>query len=130
MARWLDSLAAHVTANGLGTAGADLFVGYMDDLDQVGPISALAPANGQVHEVMGGNGIAVDEPILQLSVRAPLWNDAYDRAMAIRTLIVGIQNQTIQGTYFLRVAPVGTLRDVGRDSKNRQMFTVEFSVWM
>lgn len=129
MARWIDSLYDHIVANGLGVDRVDLYVGVMEDNGQTGPVAALAPMNGLTVETMGDN-LAIDVPNVQLSVRAPSYTDALDRATAIRSLLIGVSNQTVQGTHFLRVAPAGTIRDIGRDQKLRQMFTVEFEVWL
>lgn len=128
MADWVDALALHIAANGLGVAADTLFVGTMIDTDQPGPVVGLGEYKGREVETMGSNG--VDVPMLQIAVRAPSYEDAKTRIAAVRNLLRAITNQTVQGTHFVRVQPDGNPKDVGRDDKGRQQFTADFEVWI
>lgn len=127
---WMQSLKDHLAANGLGTYGVDLFIGTMadDDANRDIPVLALARYKGTTIEV-GGNG-KVDIPMLQLAVRAKDYDQAEERLEAARDLLRQITNQTVQGTYFLRVQPDGTLKDIQRDDRGRQRFTADFEVYL
>lgn len=124
---WIESIANHLTANGLGTQGSTLFIGVMPDTTAT--TTLLTEYDGSLTETFS-SGIALYLPSLQVRVRGGKedYTSPHTRVLAIQTLLSAITNQTVQGTHFLRVRPTGTVIALGQDSNLRFEFTCNFEV--
>lgn len=68
------------------------------------------------------------KPRVQFMIRHPKSNVALDRAEAIMKYLAQIKDQTINGTKYARVRPVGEPEEVGPDSSKRQRVTLNMEV--
>jgi hypothetical protein len=125
---WVDALVDWLATNGYGVVGTTSFQGDMAaDTDAV--CIALNEYNGTVYDTMGAL-LAVDQPMLQVAVRAKSFSDAKAAIKAIRLLLLGVTGQTINGVRFIRIAANGTIHNLNRDAAGRQMFVANFEVWL
>lgn len=130
MTNWLESIQDHLVANSLGTLESDLFIGGLEDGDDIGdPTTSIAPYSGLPGIETMVEGYAVKQPSLHVAVRGTGFLPVYDRIIAIRDLLQKVTDQTVQGTKFIRIAP--TTSDpmyLNRDKNGRHMFSINFSV--
>lgn len=122
---WVEDLGQYLADSDLGTIGDDLWMGFLPEDDNMGITTALSLEGGNVTHVGRGQ---VDRPLLVIEVRSPSYVEAYERITAIRSLLSGVVNETIGGTYFIGILPVDTPEDSGRDARNRQVFTTRCEV--
>jgi len=105
------------------TFGTDLFVGYTPD----SPDAVVGVYDS------GGDGIEMDytyeRPSVQVRIRGDkgAYRAAQMRGQAIRDYLKGIVNQTKNSARYLAIWPKGDVLFIGRDEKNRPMFSVNFT---
>ena len=87
----------------------------------------IAPGNS--YHTMNGKGVAVRSPMVELSVRHANYMTAWDAIEPAWRALGAIGDQTIGGTHFLAVQPMGDIEDMERDDLGRQEFTGRLTVW-
>lgn len=109
-----------------GAAEANTFVNELPD----GPDEALAILrySGEPPVETFGNPFQVRRPRVQFMVRHQYSNIALDRAEDIMKYLSLIKDQTINGTVYERVSPVGEPAEIGPDSSNRQRASLNMKV--
>lgn len=125
---WVEALKDHIVANTSHEFGDDLFIGIMDDGDDVTePTFAISPYGSNPIIETGAPGTAIRTPSLQVAARGE-YSAAYNGVEAIHDLLELIVNETIEGVYFLRVKPKGDIQYMKTDAKDRHLFTANFDV--
>lgn len=83
-------------------------------------------------EVFGNTPYAVDQPRVQIIVRAARddYKAAWDKLDAVRQLVSNLTDITISGTKILRVASLGSSIPLGLDDKDRPRLTTNFQAFV
>lgn len=68
----------------------------------------------------------LDYPSVVVMVRGKTYSDTSSKARAIRSRLLGLPSQTLNGDRWVSVTQQGDIVDVGRDEKDRQGFTMTF----
>lgn len=121
----LDALAQRLTTASIATQGVNLFAGLMPD----GPdlcVSLYEYAGLEPLEVMRSASATLERPRVQVMVRAARDDYAAGRVLtaSVRDNLTNITDTTISGTRFLRVASISSINQIGRDEKDRVLFTL------
>lgn len=103
---------------------------YLSDLpDAPDDAVALYQYPGEPPARTLGNSTAYEKPRLQVLIRNNSSNLANQQAYEITNFLKYINSETVNGVYYLQVFPVSSPAELGPDSKNRQRWAVNFSVW-
>lgn len=127
----LDEVSAYLAANGIGTVGTDIFLGFMPDkpdacvtLYETGglePYRAMRSAAGQP---------VAERPGLQVVCRNTTYEYVTARAKAksVNALLDGLGDVTMTGTRYLWMAARQSPFLMGRDENTRVMIAQNFDV--
>jgi hypothetical protein len=110
-----------------GTLGTNLFLATLPESPDV--CTAIYENSGTPPAfTMGGGGIAIDYPMLQIISRATKedYPTARDKIEVIRNLLASITDVTISGVHVLRIEPMGSVNPLGIDPKQRPLLSVNF----
>lgn len=127
----LDSLAAKLVADGLGTLATDIFLSRMPDSPNA-CVTLIESVGPTPEYVFGSSVTAVSIVRIRAMCRAAK-NDyptARAKAVAVRSSLGGIRNETISGQTILCVLPTGDVYPVGRDGDDRPVIGADFTVWL
>lgn len=127
---FLDEIAAKLVAEGVGTIGANIFLGSKAVIPTptandpaVGPYISLSETGGtgsrRTH-----NGSAVGQPTAQILCRAKTYNVARAKLKQAFDALggdKGLHNVTLSGTFYLSVTPRQQPTDIGLDGVTRPM---------
>jgi len=114
-------LAEYLEDQSVGTVGTDLFWGTLP----AGKVSGMVIAQyaGNPPELTcGSDGITIEMPRLQLTVRNVDESTGMTKARLAAVALSKIKNQSIEGTYYRTVNVLQTPGLLGRDSNNRPMY--------
>jgi len=124
---FVEAIGSYLQTQALGTLGTDLFIGLLP----AAPDACVALYEGDSDlpiVTAGATAIAIE--IIDLRVVVRVGRDDYatgrDKALAIRTALAGITEQTLSGVRVLRCASLGWLLAAGNDESDRPHFTVRF----
>lgn len=127
-----EDVAVYLDANVAGlTLGTNLFIGRMPDA----PDAAVAvgePPGSPPTMHMGNNPVPIEQPQIQIRVRAASADTSYSAA---RTTIRACYNAlktasgTINGTRYLGFGPRQDPFPLGADDWEREEWSVNFDVW-
>lgn len=113
----LDSLGAYLEAQGVGTLGTDLFLGYLPDT----PDSAVV-----LVDTGGGEASLVDKidtPSWQVRIRSSAYPDAMTKALAVMKALHGVTESDLgptgSTTHFHLIWAIQNPVSLGRDGKER-----------
>ena len=128
MARVVDGIKDLLVTAGVGTfaatTGWGLFIGIMPDT----PDTALAinQTGGQSRSPRW----RINYPSVQVMVRgrADDYRGAYDKAEEVMDNLVGIPSQDLNGDRWVAINAIGDVNWLGRDEKDRPMFSVNLSL--
>jgi hypothetical protein len=70
--------------------------------------------------------VTLDRPTLQIKARNNSYLAGYAVLEAVRRYLATQLNRTVSGTRYLAFWPVGDINALGRDEKNRALFTINF----
>jgi hypothetical protein len=123
---WIESIAEYLEDNNYGVAGTSLFIGQIPDVS-AGVL--LTEYDGNIIET-NASGIALYQPSLQIRVHGEPedYTTPRDKLKAIQAALAGITNQTVNGTYFLRIKPSTTILSLGQDEALAFQFSANFEV--
>lgn len=127
----LDALAAQLVADGVGTLGTTIFLGYMPPTPDAVVVIYEGRGNGPDH-VFGSSVSGIDRPQVRVLARAGR-NDypaARAKIVAVRSSLGSIQNETVSGVAFLSVQATSDYYPVRLDDKERAMFGLDFVAWV
>jgi hypothetical protein len=68
----------------------------------------------------------IDRPTFQIIVRDISYSSGITRCEAIKSTLNGISNQTINGSFYLSIYQQGDVLHLGKDTKNRTEFSINF----
>ena len=123
----LESVGDFLASNGQGTLGTNLFLSLMPDTPDA-CVSVYEDEGGEPMVSLGGSGLQLDQPNIQVIVRGA--RDDYpgtrDKANAIRLLLGALTDQTISGVRILSMTPLGSVLPMGVDDKHRPMVSANF----
>lgn len=125
----LDDLGAYLGSQVASlTLGTNLFLGRMPDTPDT--CVALYEYGGDVPlNVMGSDALPpVEQPRLQVLVRAAGYSSARTLALECWTEIEGILNESLSGTLYHRVAANQSPFPLERDSQDRVIWAQNFRV--
>jgi hypothetical protein len=118
----VDALADWLAAEGVGTVGTDLFVGFLPDGDDT--TLALYPTGGDAPDAK----VPLDEPTVQVRARGVDPAATVARLQAVYNLLHGASRVTLSnGTWLLScVALQSGPTFIGRDQTGRSSYVVNF----
>jgi hypothetical protein len=127
----LDALAAQLVADGVGTLGTNIFLGYMPPSPDSVVVIYEGRGNGPEH-VFGSSVTAIDRPQVRVVARAARndYPNARTKIAQVRTSLGSIVNETVSGISFLCVQPTSDYYPMRLDDKERAMFGLDFVVWV
>lgn len=119
-----DDLHAYLSANGQGTA---LYIGGLpDEPDAVASVWTYDD-DGPIFNHETPTGPAYEQPLVQVLVRGDRTGEvaALARSYAMWRLL-NIANQTINGTRYQRVRPLGSPRQIQIDENDRPVYACDY----
>lgn len=131
----MDAVGDYLVAQGKGVYLVDgvgtLVLGSMPESPD--SLAAVYEGLGQPPQfTMGSGGIAVDNGMIQITVRgAPdIYTTPRDRALDIRTALASVVGETVDGFKIMRMEPLGRINPLGVDKKGRWLFSMNFRCLM
>lgn len=126
----LDDIATHLAANSTRlTVGTNLTKGYMPaspatcttifETGGLAPIKAFS--TGTVDRVW-------EQPSIMVHSRSTDYQTARNTIEDVFTILDGIGNTTLSGTRYGRIDAIQSPIDIGQDSNDRHMLSVNFNV--
>lgn len=116
----LHEIVSYLAAQGIGTAGTDLFDAMMpNDPDT---IVCVYTYGGRVGDyVQEQPTVAYEHPRIQVVARGPRedYLTAYNKAKAAYDALDAVTNLTLSGTHYLRITPLQTPFEMRRDNLER-----------
>lgn len=116
-------IAQYLQANGIGTLDTDIFYEYLPPSPNA--VVAIFSTGGEI----ASSVLGYDSPTIQIRVRAANPTIAYNKAMSVYNLLVGLTNVTLtnNGTYIvnceaLQSAPI----NIGKDEQSRIEYTQNY----
>ena len=125
----LDDIGTYLASQvGSLTLGTNLFLGRLPDTPDT--CVALYEYGGETPvSTMGGDAIPpVEQPRIQVNVRAPGYSSANTLALSVWAALEGILNETLTATRYHRVAAIQSPFPLERDSADRVIFAQNFRV--
>jgi len=125
----LDDIGTYLASQvGSLTLGTNLFLGRLPDTPDT--CVALYEYGGETPvSTMGGDAMPpVEQPRIQVNVRAPGYSSANTLALSVWAALEGILNETLTATRYHRVAAIQSPFPLERDSADRVIFAQNFRV--
>lgn len=128
----LSDLGVYLQGLALATPGTDLFYGLMPTEPEV--CCALVEYGGEPpmrNQSEGAAGVGAqtgERPRIQLLCRAATYETGRSTIQAIWQALDGVVNQTINGTFYVRVAAQQSPFLLERDDNGRCVFAANFAV--
>lgn len=123
------SIASILQTNSYGTLGTDIFVGFEPDQ----PDDSIFVHNGpgampQLYTGTTAIPVVHKRPSVQIRLRglAVNYNATYAKVRAITDLLTG--HKFVDGSSSFSILPQSDIGDLGRDSKGRCLFSVNFQL--
>ena len=111
-----------VAAN-LGAFGSGVWPIYISKMpDTTDQCIAIYDSGGQSPDPKW----LLDYPNVVVMVRAKTYPDASSKIRAIRSKLLGLPSQDLNGDRWVSVTQLGDIVDVGRDEKDRQVLTTTY----
>ena len=118
----LSDIGTYLQSQGIGTLGADLFLGFMPDQpDNCIALFEYAGSPPDLH----WNG---EYPGLQVRVRNKSYAAARIKIGEAMTALHGLHEQTLSGTRYLLIKARGSPEILKRDANNRVELFVNFEI--
>jgi hypothetical protein len=118
----LDDIGQYLQSKGVGTLGADIFLGMIPD--QPDNLVALFEYAGNPPD-LNWNG---EYPSLQVMVRNTSYPAGRTKIEQVRDTLHGLCEQVINGTRYLLIKAKQSPESLGRDDNNRCEFVINFDV--
>ena len=101
---------------------------YLDDMpDTPDNVVALYHSGGYPRDLSGG---MVEEPTFQVRVRNASAATALTKCETIKDALHGVVEQTINGNRYLLIAQMGDIQNMGKDSRGRPEYSMNFRVYV
>ena len=121
----LPDIANKLQGLGIGTKGADLFMGTMPDMPD--NLIALYEYPGEGRS-LAWNSTTREAPNLQVLVRNKSYDAGRTKIEQIVNALHGLANTTLGTTIYLLIKAIQSPGLLTRDSSNRAIFVVNFSI--
>jgi minor capsid protein len=120
---FLDEVAAYLVAQNVGVLGTNIFLGSRAVIPTgSGPFLSLIETGGteatRVHNIAGPS---TQRPTAQLLVRAGSYQAARTMSKAAYTVLNGVWNTTLSGTFYQKITARQEPTDIGLDGSGRVM---------
>ena len=116
-----------VDMSSLITSESNKYLGDMPDTPD--DLIALYNTGGlDPQHALGAQPPSWENPTFQIRLRDTSYADVIARAEAIKDLLDGKTNQTINSNYYMSIFMLGDINSLGRDSRNRIEVTMNFAV--
>jgi hypothetical protein len=124
----VTEVGAHLETDAVATVGTDLFLGRLPDSPDDCLAVIITPGLAGV-DTFTGDGILVEQPGLQILARGANYSTAETLARSAFDSLVAITNEAVDGTQWLRCAPVQSEPfSIGRDDRDRAILSCNFEV--
>lgn len=120
-------MATLLQTQGVGTVGTDIFYGTMPDTD-LHPDAAWAVI--ETGATFVNSKYKRDELTFQVLIRGPRqdYDTGYTNAKTAFDALLGIANQTVNGTDYLQFNTDSGIINLGNDARDRARFSINFRV--
>ncbi|MCK5128345.1 MAG: hypothetical protein KAQ68_00725 [Clostridiales bacterium] len=124
-------IAEFLENNGLGNVGVDIFCGDMPESPN--NVIAVYQYAGKEYDNIAG----LDYPGLQIRTRATDYEDAADKIALAESVLRSVGDElndnlnegvVINGSFYLRIAPVQSAFPLGRDESGRMEFAQNYYI--
>lgn len=78
---------------------------------------------------MGNRAPSLEKPTFQVEIRNTSADTAEEQAIAVKDALDGLTKTTINGTLYEVIFMVGDILSLGKDTRERTKFTVNFVAW-
>jgi hypothetical protein len=127
-----DDLAAHVEGLAIVTRGTDMFLGRLptepSECCALVEYSGDPPLRNQSEGAARSGAQSGERPRVQLLCRATDYDTGRSLIQSIWQALDGIVNQTVNGTFYVRVSAINSPFFLMRDDNERWIFAANFSV--
>jgi len=118
----INDIAIYLQANGIGTIGTDIFLGYQPE----------SPNNSITLYETGGYALDLAGflryPTLQIMVRNTSYSAARTKIDSIIALMHRTVNTTINSTRYCSIYTTSDATSLGKDDQNRSLLSVNFEL--
>jgi hypothetical protein len=70
----------------------------------------------------------IERNTFMITIRDTSYASGYARCVAIKNILNGVTNTTVNGNFYIEIFQVGDINSLGRDTKARMQFTMNFKV--
>jgi hypothetical protein len=123
----LDELSAYLQAQGIGTAGTDIFSGIIPDSPDA-CVSLMEYGGVSPVHALGGGNAKFERPRVQVVARATTYSAARTKIEAVYKLLHKVTNTTLSSVRYLMIEAAQSPFFLERDSNNRVTLAVNFQV--
>lgn len=123
----LDEISAYLQAQGVGTAGVDIFSGVLPDSPDACTSLHEYGGVGPVH-TLGGGDAKYERPRVQVVVRAATYSAARTKIETIYKLLHKLSNTVLSGVRYLMIEAVHSPAFLTRDANTRVQLVVNFQI--
>ena len=107
------------------TSESNIYIGDMPDTPN--NLCCLYNTGGfDSRHSLGSSTATYDEPTFQIRIRDSSYSSGVTRCEAIMKALDGKTNQTINSKKYITIFKMGDINGLGKDSKNRSEFTLNF----
>ena len=128
----LEDLGVYLEGLALATVGTDLILGHVPPSPSL--CCALLeyggdqPLRNQSEGAAGSGAQSGERPRIQLLCRSETYTGGRSLIQSIWQALDGVVNQTINGTFYVRMAAIQSPFLVELDDNNRYLFSANFNV--
>ena len=125
----LEASGDYLASKGHGTLGTSLVLAVMPEAPDT-MVTVYENSGNSPTMTFGSAPWAYEHPAIQIICRAPRgdYPTARDKAVAIRTLLASVTEQTISGINVMRISASGGILPMGEDSNLRPMVSINVDV--
>lgn len=127
-------LAEYLEAQGIGVFGGDTDFSLHTVRQPISPdrVVTLYDTNGATPIVIDtddeGDDASLYAPSLQIRVRSPEWEDAYERHVLIRDALILPTERIIGDHRYVSIVPTSDIIDAGLDENERYELTANYDI--
>jgi len=127
----LDALGDRLVADGVGTLGTTIFLGYLPESPDA-CVAVYEDRGNGADQVFGTSSVAIERPAIRVVARA-VRNDypaARAKIIEVRNSLGDIGDETISGVSFMCVIADSDPYPMGVDGRERAMFGLDLQGWV
>ena len=125
-----EDICAVLSAAGVGTAGVNLFAGFLPDAPDAASVVYETGGSAPTMAMRATVGAVVENPSVQVVSRALAYDEAAARATSHTAwkALCGLPDQTVNGTRYLWALPIQSPFLMGRDEAGRVLIAFNADV--